>query len=285
MSDALTLRLMTRDEVTELVDWAADEGWNPGRHDADVFWATDPEAFIAAELEGEVIGGGAITSYSGEFGFMGLFIIRHGYRGRGLGRRLWEARVRLLRARLSTGATIGLDGVPAMQAWYAKGGFELSHRTIRYRGLGNEWPLAPGILPLADVPFESVAAYDRRCFPAPREAFLRAWLEQPESMALASLDGDRLRGYGVIRRCGEGAKIGPLFADDAAIARALYASLAAFRPGEPVYLDVPEVNAWAMGLVRRLGMREVFGCARMYLGPAPRLEESRIYGITTFELG
>jgi hypothetical protein len=32
-------------------------------------------------------------------------------------------------------------------------------------------------------------------------------------------------------------------------------------------------------------MREVFGCSRMYLGPPPRLEESRIFGNTTFELG
>jgi hypothetical protein len=32
-------------------------------------------------------------------------------------------------------------------------------------------------------------------------------------------------------------------------------------------------------------MREVFGCARMYLGPAPALPEAEIFGVTTFELG
>jgi hypothetical protein len=32
-------------------------------------------------------------------------------------------------------------------------------------------------------------------------------------------------------------------------------------------------------------MTEVFGCARMYNGPAPQLPWDRIYGITTFELG
>ena len=41
VSDDLVIRNMTRAEVDELVGWAAREGWNPGRHDADVFWATD----------------------------------------------------------------------------------------------------------------------------------------------------------------------------------------------------------------------------------------------------
>ena len=62
MPDELVIRNMTRPEVDELVEWAAQEGWNPGLHDADTFWATDPEAFIAAELGDALIGGGAITA-------------------------------------------------------------------------------------------------------------------------------------------------------------------------------------------------------------------------------
>ena len=49
--------------------------------------------------------------------------------------------------------------------------------------------------------------------------------------------------------------------------------------------DSKTVNAWAMALARRHRMLEVFGTARMYLGEPPRVAESRIYGVTTFELG
>ena len=58
MAKEFKIRNMTRSEADELVDWAASEGWNPGLHDADLFWGTDPEAFVAAELDGVLIGGG-----------------------------------------------------------------------------------------------------------------------------------------------------------------------------------------------------------------------------------
>ncbi len=285
MAQPLTLRLMTEDEAARLVGWAADEGWNPGHHDARIFWETDPEAFIAAELDDELIGGGTIASYHREFGFMGLFIVRPEFRGRGLGSQLWHARVRLLQSRLRGGAAIGMDGVFEMRDWYAQGGFEFAHRSIRYEGTGVDVVRAPGLVPASEVPFERIAEYDRRCFPTWREGFLRPWLEQPESLALAAIDGETVQGYGVIRRCATGGKIGPLFADDTDIAESLYTALAAYLPGEPVYLDVPEINAFAMGLARRHELREVFSTARMYLGSRPEVAESRIYGITTFELG
>jgi len=285
----MRVRNMTRAEVDELVSWAAREGWNPGRHDAELFWATDPEAFVAADLDGEMIGGGAITSYGGDFGFMGFFIVRPENRGRGLGDRLWHARRDRLVARLRPGATIGMDGVFAMQGYYAKGGFAFSHRNLRFRAEIPDRAPTPGaterVGPLSAVRFEDVCAYDRACFPAERAGFLGRWISQPDALALACERDGRLSGYGVVRRCREGCKIGPLFADDTQAAEALYAHLARLAAGGPLFLDAPENNPVAMELVGRHGMTEVFGCARMYLGPAPEIAHERVFGVTTFELG
>ncbi|MFY1032429.1 GNAT family N-acetyltransferase [Pseudomonas asiatica] len=290
MSNQLVIRNMTRPELDELVDWAAREGWNPGVHDAELFWATDPAAFIAASRGGELIGGGAITSYNGEFGFMGFFIVRPEYRGQGLGNTLWHARRERLLARLRPGASIGMDGVFAMQDYYAKGGFVFSHRNMRFRAKATERP-APSqvdnqdIVPLATFPFDEVVDYDRTCFPAPRAAFLSGWIAQADALAVGCRREGRLSGYGVARRCREGYKIGPLFADDALAANALYAHLAEFAQGCPLFLDAPENNPAAMALVRQQGMIEVFGCARMYLGPPPAIAHERVFAVTTFELG
>jgi GNAT superfamily N-acetyltransferase len=288
MATQLVIRPMTRAELDELVAWAAIEGWNPGLHDAKVFWTTDPEAFIAADLDGKMIGGGAVTSYNGEFGFMGFFIVRPEYRGRGFGDMLWHARRDRLLKRLRPGASIGLDGVFAMQAYYAKGGFIFSHRNIRFRDeISSSPPPSPpddAIVPLAAVPFDRILDYDRTCFPALRSTFLREWISQPDALALG-YQREGLRGYGVVRRCGEGCKVGPLFADDAATAEALYTHLSGFAAGGPLFLDAPENNAAAIQFVRQRGMIEVFGCARMYLGAPPTLAHDRVFSVTTFELG
>lgn len=107
----LLIRGLRREELDTLVDWAANEGWNPGLSDSDIFWATDPEGFIAAELDGELVGGGSTVSYDGIYGFMGFFIVHPDHRGRGLGDALWHARRQLLIDRLKKPATIGMDGV------------------------------------------------------------------------------------------------------------------------------------------------------------------------------
>ena len=281
----MNIRQMTRDELDMLVEWAAREGWNPGLDDADVFWATDPEGFVAAEIDGELIGGGSIVAYGKKYGFMGFFIMRPEYRGRGLGDHLWHERKRRLLARLDADAAIGLDGVFNMQHYYARGGFRFVGRDLRFEGLGMDLPQPKHVIEASVLPFERIDAYDRRHFPAPRSRFLQDWIQLPGGHALAVVDGGEIRGYAVMRPCRTGYKIGPLFAANAGLAESLLVAIASRVPGEPIFLDVPEINGDALALVARYRMSEVFGCARMVLGPIPELPVAEIFGVTTFELG
>lgn len=285
MAESLTIRAMTRQELDTLVDWAAQEGWNPGLHDAEIFWRTDPQGFIAAEYAGELIGGGSIVAYDGRFGFMGFFIMHPAWRGRGLGDQLWRYRKQTLLSRLTSPPLIGMDGVFAMQSYYTKGGFQLVTRDLRFEGVGAAAPIPDHLVPLRDLPFEQVLAYDTLHFPAPRPTFLRQWIAQSSSRALGAVYAGELRGYGVVRACRQGYKIGPLFAADPATAEILWQGLGDYAQNSPLFLDVPESNPAALDLARRHHMREVFGCARMYLGTPPDLPHAEIFGVTTFELG
>ena len=286
MPDNVKIRPMTREELDVLVEWAAREGWNPRLGGCRSFFlATDSEGFVAAEIEGELIGGGSIVVYEKKYGFMGFFIVLPEYRGHGLGDHLWHERKRRLVARLDADAAIGLDGVFNMQDYYSRGGFRFVCRDLRFEGSGMNLPQPTNVIEASTLPIEQIEAYDRRHFPAARRKFLQAWIHCPGGSALAVVDGGEVRGYAVMRPCRTGYKIGPLFAANADVADSRLVALGSRVPGEPIFLDVPEINRDALQLVAHHKMREVFGCARMVLGPIPQLPDDEIFGVTTFELG
>jgi GNAT superfamily N-acetyltransferase len=300
--DHFQIRMMKREEVAFAMGLAACEGWNPGASDAECFYAADPNGFLIGELNGEAVGCASAVSYEGRFGFLGLYIVRPEFRGRGFGMRLWRAAMDRL-----AGHNIGLDGVVAQQPNYMKSGFRLTRRNVRYRlgkqaaGSHPEGTRQAGgerdveIVSASEVEFDAVRNYDALIFPARRDAFLRAWLSQPSGYALAATRDGRLAGYTVIRKCHDGWKIGPLAADDGVVARRLFDAACARVAGnkrqaagsevEPVYLDVPEMNAAAIAMVRELAMTPVFETARMYTGPDPEIDADKVFGVTTFELG
>jgi len=94
-----------------------------------------------------------------------------------------------------------------------------------------------------------------------------------------------LVGYAVARACREGYKIGPLFANDPAIADQLFQALLSRLPNQQLQIDVPEPNLAGLEMVKSRGFIEVFGCARMALGPPLPRPVAHIFGVTTFELG
>lgn len=286
--DKLTIRPLERSEFDQVVEWAGEEGWNPGLHDAEIFWRTDPKGYLGAELDGEIVAAGSVVSYDGKFGFMGFFIVRPELRGKGIGSKLWFHRRDVLAARLDPGASIAINGVFDMQDWYSKGGFVFLHRNLRMQGVGKKAELLQATVKLKDLPFEKVAEYDQKHFGFPREEFLRLWIQPKAGLALGLIVDEQLVGYGVVRECAEGFKIGPLFADDSEIAAQIFSALSDHAAGQSLVLDVPEVNDAAMALAQQNGMTEVFGCARMYYGEdeqASRLPWDSVFGITTFELG
>lgn len=281
----LKFEKLDRKGLETLVTWAADEGWNPGPCDADVFWLTDPDGYYGYYHQGELIAGGSVVSYNGIFGFMGFFIVKPELRSHGIGRRLWVQRRDLLLSRLKPGASIGMDGVVAMQPFYNRGGFKIAFRDERYARKGESFSADQHISPVSVPDFPAILRYDTECFGFPRPQFLKPWLEMPQSTALKYAAGDRIQGFTLLRKAGEGYKIGPLFADDAQIAEALYRACLATVPGEQVFLDIPVINQQAVDLVRKFKADNVFECARMYYGQPPDIPIKKVFGITTFELG
>lgn len=275
----IDVRRMDKNDLQLAVAWAGNEGWNPGLHDADPFYAADPNGFFIAEINGEPVGTASAVAYDDNFGFLGFYIVKEELRHLGIGMKLCDALLEYMGDRV-----YGLDGVVAMLDKYVQQmGVAIAHYNARYEGVGR--PAEATLADISSVPFEELERYDRRFFPAPRTAFLQSWISRPGSQGRVVTDGDRLVGYGVIRPCFRGFKIAPLFADTPEIADQLFRELAGLAVDQPVFLDIPVCNKAAQELVEQHQMQKVFETARVYHGTAPELPLDQTYGITSFELG
>lgn len=272
---------MRPDEISTAVNWAAAEGWNPGLADAACFETVDPEGFLIGEIDGVPAATISCVNYDANFAFLGFYIVRADVRGHGYGLRIWDAAIAHAGSRV-----IGLDGVVAQQENYKKSGFAFAYANVRYGGtvVASPGPHA-GVIALSEVPLAAVEASDAMVFPAPRTAFLRAWINSPGHAGCALVRDGEVAGWGVIRPCRSGHKIGPLVADSRRTAETILSALLARVGGGEIFLDIPGINRDAIALAQELGLAPVFETARMYTGAIRSLRLDRLFGVTTFELG
>lgn len=276
------VRPLVEVEIETLVDWAAEEGWNPGRGDAAVFRVADPSGFIGAFVDGEMVAGISAVRYGVSYGFVGLYICRPDMRGQGHGKAVWQAGIARLEGRI-----VGLDGVDAQRENYRAKGFVDAYRTVRHGGRFSRQDFVPQdktrILDNPDPDLISeVIAFDRRTFPERREAFLKCWLAPPNRLCVA-VSEEGVTGYGVMRACRTGWKVGSLSAIDEITAAALFHSLAS-QVDQEVFIDVPLQRSGFMDFLTTSGLAAGFETTRMYRGGMIALSPE-LFGITSLELG
>ena len=281
MKNKYVIRRMTKSDLDIAISWAAKEGWNPGLFDRDAFYNTDHKGFFMGFLNGKPISCISAVSYGKDFGFIGLYIVHANHRNKGYGIKIWDKAIKYLKMQ-----NIGLDGVVGQQENYKKSGFRLAYRNIRYEGNGKKYEVVnKNLINVKYIPFDVLVKFDSKFFPLSRPLFLKHWIEEPESLTLCFLKNDKLLGYGMIRKCVTGYKIGPLFADTKLIAEDIFRELNNFAVDSLIVIDIPEANKEAIELVNKYKMKPMFETARMYTKKPPIINLNKVFGVTTFELG
>jgi GNAT superfamily N-acetyltransferase len=281
MKTNYTIRTMQPEELQIAIDWARQEGWNPGLYDASCFYAADPKGFFIGEQEGEIISVASEVNYDTSSSFFGLYIVKKSYRNQGYGLRMTEHCLKYAGNR-----NIGLDGVLENVHLYQRKGFKPFFINQRFEHLGFDTESnSSEIVTLSSLSLNDIVAYERSCFFGNRSKFIEKWITQPQVTALAYLKNNKIQGYGVCRKCYQGYKIGPLFANNEIIAESLFLALQQHKVGEKVYIDIPETNTIGNYLVKKYNLKSVFSTMRMYNQFLPDLDYSKVVGNTTFELG
>ncbi|MFK7858847.1 MAG: GNAT family N-acetyltransferase [Granulosicoccus sp.] len=287
---AVTTRVASLEEINLLLEWAGDEGWNPGLDDAQLFHASDASGFLVSTINDHIVAGISLVKHSADQSFLGLYLCKPEHRGTGIGIATWRAALDTI-----DNHTIGLDGVVDQQDNYRKSGFVYCFGNRRYAGTlafndGDVIPVAKcGTVQIANATHADINAiidYDASIGGGNRSRFFNAWMQACSSRnTFIALEGHNVVGIVGVRRCQDGYKVGPWLADSRLIATRLLAAVSAVTKDESVMIDIPDINVTSIEIAESLSLRSMFDTARMYKGKVPDIDRHRLFGVATLELG
>ena len=255
---------------------ANDQGWNPGLQDGLGFHNADPTGFFIGLLNGQPIC--CISAVrQGILGYIGYYVVKKQYRGRGYGLKLFRHAMEYLQ-----GCNIRLDTMMTAVDKYKKLGFKSYYFGFRYTGtIDSKDVSCPNIFPSADVPFDKIVQYDARYYGADRKHFLSTWLTIATTNSLVYLDNDTIKGYGAIRQCQEGYHLGPLYAETSDIAKDLIYSLCQPYGKCKLTLEFTDENVEGKKLMEHLNFKPFTRFTNMYTQTPPKVDVRNIYCLTT----
>src|SRR5258708_17082276 len=122
----LLLRNMTADDIPAGLRLCRASGWNQLESDWNVFLNWNPSACRVAERDGNVVGTVAALRYGDCFSWLSMVLVDPTERGAGIGTRLLQEGLALLRE-----DCVRLDATPLGRPLYARNGFVDEYPLIR----------------------------------------------------------------------------------------------------------------------------------------------------------
>ena len=247
--------------------------------------------YAAQTAAGRIVATTATLPFGGRFAWISMVLVAADYRRRGLATRLMRGAIDDLAA---AGLVPVLDATPDGRAVYRALGFEDSwgfHRlTLRERqgaaASRRRRPTASTIRPIADADWPALCAYDAAAFGADRSAMLaRLRGRLPAAELIAERDG-RIVGFLLGRDGRVAVQVGPLIAEDDAIARALLARAARCDRRRRCSSISPTPRPTCARWLEARGFAAVRPLTRMLLGRSQRYDDAaRTFAVVGPEFG
>jgi GNAT superfamily N-acetyltransferase len=243
---------LASDELGDAAALVREAGWNQVAADWRIFLDLGT-VYAVRTGAGRVIATAATLPYGGRFAWISMVLVAGEYRRRGLASRLMGRCIEELTA---AGLVPVLDATPAGRAVYGALGFEDAwgfYRLACGEAGASSLPAPAGavIQPIDDAVFSELCRYDAAVFGADRSGVLARLRGRLPPAELVARRGGQVCGLLLGRDGRSATQLGPLVADDAAIAQALLARGLAAIDG-PVYIDLADaqagLRAWLEGL-------------------------------------
>ncbi|QQE11960.1 GNAT family N-acetyltransferase [Planctomycetota bacterium] len=281
----MVIERMTLQELIEIYDYAATEGWNPCKGIAKAVYNIDPKGFWVGKIDGNIVASISIVRYQQHYGFIGLFIVKPPYRGGLIGYRIADYAVDDAKSR---GVEIlACDGVPQNLHKYEQQGFALDSFITRYQcDVPENMSETNHCVAVNKSDYSKVNNFIQYFEPENRDVFLSGWQNSKNVQGLIIEKNGRVQAYGSLCRTYEGYRIGPLYAYNHDVASHIFNGLMLkAEQGHSIHIDVPDKNKAGNQLVKKWGMEPSWVLGRMYKGGKPDINLSCVFGTWLAEVG
>ena len=283
--DGLTLREATIADLPAIGSLRESVGWTAPTWALRAVIGVDYARCVVVEGADTIVAVGSGIAY-GPLGFVGNMVVAGTHRRRGLGSAVLTAVTGFLEdagcARLELNATA--EGRPLYERHgFASIGTSATTRIPRSAKLGRD--PATTVRPASPDDLDTLVSYDRPRFGGDRRPLLAVLLSDPAAkLVIAERDGSAV-GYACVR--GDPPRIGPMLADDPAVAETLLVDAFSMLDvvADGLRLNLPPNNRPGAEWLRGLGLEIEPWDGRMARGPqVPRREET-VYGMAVGALG
>ena len=261
---SLSIELFTENDVPAAMRLVEQAGWNQLPADWHRVVRHDPHGCFSARLDGVVVGTVTTICYKTDLAWIGMMLVDHRLRRRGIGRLLMERAIAELHSRSIR--SIQLDATPIGKTLYDQLGFRTEFAFHRWHRPGNTGGSSPVSYESGsstqDVLSDQHRTLDRVTFGANRSELLTRLAESSQTVTCP--DGS----FGM-RRPGRIADyLGPISATEQSAAPIVSELMA--RTDRDLFWDIPSQNTDAVYLATRHGFSPVRTLFRMTMGSAPK---------------
>jgi len=257
--------------------------WPHRADDLDLFLSLG-QGYLALDEIGRPLGSAMYFDMGGDFAMFGMMVTTPRLQALGAGQRLLR---RIMRD--CEGRDLRLSATRSGYRLYEMAGFTPVTTIWQQQGVVRSFHLPeslPGLV-LREIEADDLApikALDAHAYGADRDRILNS-LVQVSSGLVVERAGEVL-GYALMRKFGKGVVIGPVVAEDDAMAMQLVAPLIQRCEGIFTRLDTPQQSEYFKAFLAAAGMGVHDTVTEMRIGPSRRSETGALtYGLASHSLG
>ena len=263
----LNVRTMSKEDFSFAVAITQKMNWGLSKQDFEFATELEPDGCFVLLDDSEKIGLATTVSYD-KIAWFGNLVVKENKRNKGAGSTLVTHALEYLKSR--NVETVGLYAYMERIPFYRRLGFKSDSEFLVLKGKGFASDSTVAAKRVTNEDLDEIVNFDRSCFGASRKKVLGPIIADPDNLCYAVCKKDEVSGYGITKKYGMMAELGPLVCKKGKknIAVELLKKILDRLPGIEVSMLVPAKETLIVSTLRKEGFRESFKVQRMLFGPS-----------------